>query len=375
MSFLQLRHFLLAMFVSSFALGAAAQPTPPTALLVLSKQDHTLAIVDPATLHVLARIPVGEDPHEVIASSDGRTAYVSNYGFGRFHTLTVIDLLGQKQKAVIDLGALRGPHGLDFVQDKLWFTAEAAKAIGSYDPATDKIDWVMGTGQNRTHMIYVFPDAKRILTTNVSSATVTILDHTDGPAGMPPGPPPGAPPSAPPPAQQAWQGAGQPPPGMPGRPGGPPPGPPGGDWNETVVPVGRGSEGFDVTPDHKQAWVANAWDGTISVIRVDAKKVTATLAANARGANRLKFTPDGKLALISAGPELLIFDVPSHKEVKRMTIGHGSGGVLVQPDGQRAFVACSGDAYVAVIDLKSLSISGHIEAGGNPDGLAWAVRQ
>ncbi len=359
MPVLVVRHFLLALFVSVFALCATAQPTPSTALLVLSKQDHTLAIVDPASLHVHARIPVGEDPHEVIASADGRTAYVSNYGFGRFHTLTVIDLVGQKQKTIIDLGALRGPHGLDFVQGKLWFTAEAAKVIGSYDPSADRIDWVMGTGQNRTHMIYVFPDAKRILTANVSSATVTILEQTNGPAGMPPGPPPDA---------------GQPPSGGPGRAGGPAPGPPGGDWNETVIPVGRGSEGFDVTPDHKQAWVANAWDGTISVIDIDAKSVTATLAANARGANRLKFTPDGKLALISAGPELVIFDVPSQKELKRITIGHGSGGVLVQPDGQRAFIACSGDAYVVVLDLKSLSITGHIEAGGNPDGLAWAVQ-
>ena len=350
MSFLTLRRFLIALGVSGLAMAGAAQPTPSMALLVLSKQDHTLAVVDPSNLHVLARVPVGDDPHEVVASSDGRTAYVSNYGFGRFHTLTVVDLVGQKQKGVIDLGALRGPHGLDFVDGKVWFTAETAKVIGSYDPATDKIDWVMGTGQNRTHMIYVFPDAKRILTTNVSSATVTILEHTEGPAGMGPGPPAG----------------------MQGRPL---PGPPGGDWNETVIAVGRGSEGFDVTPDRKQAWVANAGDGTISVIDIEAKKVTATLAANARGANRLKFTPDGKLALISAGPELVIFDVASQKEVKRLTIGHGSGGVLVQPDGQRAFIACSGDAYVAVIDLKSLSIAGHIEAGANPDGLAWAVRQ
>jgi len=353
------RIFFLTVLFPVLAAPVSAQGTSSTALIVLSKQDHTLAIIDPATLNVLARIPVGEDPHEVVASADGRTAYVSNYGFGRFHTLTVIDLAGQKQKSVIDLGALRGPHGLDFVQGKVWFTAEAAKAIGSYDPASDKIDWVMGTGQNRTHMIYVFPDAKRILTTNVSSATVTILDKTEGAAGMPPGPPPG----------------GMPPPGSPGRPGGPPPGPPGGDWNESVIPVGRGSEGFDVSPDRKQAWVANAGDGTISVIDIAAKKVTATLAANARGANRLKFMPDGKLALISAGPELVIFDVPTQKEVKRITVGHGSGGVLIQPDGERAFVACSADAYVAVIDLKTLSVTGHIEAGGNPDGLAWAVQK
>lgn len=344
------RHFFLALAFFSLAFIATAESTPSPALLVLSKQDHTLAIVDPTTLRVIARVPVGEDPHEVAASSDGRTAYVSNYGFGRFHTITVIDLDNQKQKSVIDLGPLRGPHGLDFIEGKLWFTAEAAKAIGSYDPASEKIDWIMGTGQNRTHMIYVFPGAKRILTTNVNSATVTILDHTDGPAGMPP-------------------------PDRPGRPGGPLPGPPGGDWNETVIPVGRGSEGFDVTPDHKQAWVANAWDGTLSVIDIDAKKVTATLAANARGANRLKFTPDGKLALISAGPELVIFDVATKKEVKRLTIGHGSGGVLIQPDNQRAYVACSADNYVIVLDLKTLAITGHIQAGGNPDGLAWAVHQ
>src|SRR5438045_9682313 len=94
---------------------------------------------------------------------------------------------------------------------------------------------------------------------------------------------------------------------------------PGVSWNETILPVGRGSEGFHVSSDGKLAWVANAADGTISVIDIDAKKATATLAANARGANRLKFTPDGKLALISAGPELVIFDVASQKEVKRLT--------------------------------------------------------
>jgi YVTN family beta-propeller protein len=277
----------------------------------------------------------------------------------------VIDLIAQQPAPQIDLGALRGPHGLMFEQGKVWFTAEAAKAIGSYDLASGKIDWIMGTGQNRTHMIYVFPDAKKILTTNVSSATVTILEHTEGQAG---GPPPGPPSGAP-------QGAGVPPPGM-RAPGGPPPGPPGGDWNETVIPVGRGSEGFDVLPDRKQAWVANAWDGTVSVIDIDAKKVTVTLQANARGANRLKFTPDGTKALISAGAELVIFDVATQREVKRLKIGRaGGGGILVQPDGQRAYVAFSGDNFVAVIDLKTFEVTGKIDAGPNPDGLAWVIQR
>lgn len=341
----------------AFLAGAAASqtPTPQAALLALSKQDHTLAIVDPATLKAVTRVPVGEDPHEVIASADGKTAYVSNYGFGAFNTLTVIDLVGQKRIGVIDLGALRGPHGLIFVDGKVWFTAEAAKAIGSYDPTAGKIDWIMGTGQDRTHMIYVFPDAKKILTTNVNAATVTILEKTEGrPMG---GPPPGN---------------GPPPPGM---PPGPPPPPPGGNWELTVIPVGPRSEGFDATPDGKEAWIGNAGDGTISVIDIAAKKVVATLAANVQGVNRVKFTPDGKLALVSQGQALVVFDVAARKEVKRLSNVHASGGIQMQPDGARAYAACGREGDVAVIDLKTLELVGHIDAGGGPDGLAWAVQQ
>jgi len=340
------------------AVFARAQATPREALLALSKQAHTLAIVDPATLQVVARVPVGEDPHEVVASADGRTAYVSNYGFGRFHTLAVIDLVGQKARAPIELGALRGPHGLAFAQGKLWFTAEAAKAIGSYDPAAGAVDWIMGTGQNRTHMLYVFAEGKRIVTTNVSSGTVTILEKTEGQTGMPAGPPPG------------MGTAMTPPPGM-------PPGLPGGDWTETVIPVGARDEGFDVTPHGTEAWIANAGDGTISVIDLGAKKVVATLQADVRNANRLKFTPDGKLVLVSLlnGPDLVVLDAATRTVVKRLPIGHGAEGVLMEPDGKRAFVACSPDNSVAVIDLSTLQVVGRIDVGGNPDGLAWAVQR
>jgi YVTN family beta-propeller protein len=353
----RLRSFLPFAAMLFGGIGAAAQSTPSSALLVLSKQDHTLAIVDPMTLKPVARIPVGDDPHEVIASTDGKTAYVSNYGFGSFHTLAVIDLVGQQRTGFIDLGALRGPHGLDFAQGKVWFTAEAAKAIGSYDPATDKIDWIMGTGQDRTHMIYVYPDAKRILTSNVNAATVTIMEKTEGRPG---GPPPGMPPP----------GAG---PGN-GPPQGPPPGPPGGDWQLTVIRVGSRSEGFDVSPDGKEAWVANAGDGTVSVIDIASKRVVATLNANARGANRLKFTPDGKLVFLSADV-LVVLDAATRKEVKRIASVHASGGIQMQPDGSRAYLACGREGDVAVVNLKTLEVVGHIDAGGGPDGLAWAARK
>jgi YVTN family beta-propeller protein len=321
----------------------SAQNTSSFLLLALSKQDQTLSIIDPATLRVMARVPVGNDPHEVIASSDGKTAYVSNYGFGKYHTLAVVDLMNGKAEPSIDVLPLDGPHGLAFAGGKVWFTSEVAKAIGRYDPASRKVDWALGNGQNRIHMLYVSPDLKLIVATNTVSGTVSVIDREE--------------------MQMPGSRAGVHPVGT--RM----------DWNVANIKAGKGSEGFDVSPDRREIWVANAGDATISVIDVATKKVMATLQTHAMGANRLKFTPDGKRVLVSSGPELLILDAERRQVIKRIPIGHGSGGVLVQPDGSRAFVACGPDNYVAVIDLTKLAVTGHLNVGPNPDGMAWAVRR
>jgi YVTN family beta-propeller protein len=313
--------------------AALAQSAFGASLLALSKTDRTMAIVDPATLKILGKLPTGPDPHEVIASADGKTAFVSNYGGGAYNTLAVLDLTGPKALPSVDLGALRGPHGLDFVGGKLWFTAEAAKAIGSYDPGSSKVELILGTGQDRTHMIYVTPDLNRIVTSNIASATMTVIEKITSTGGRGP---------------QT-------------------------NWEETIIPVGRGAEGFDVSPDGKEIWAANAQDGTISVIDFAAKKVVATLNANVQGANRLKFTPDGKLVFVSrlSGPEVVVVDAASRKEHKRIPVGHGAAGILMQPDGSRAFVACTPDDYIALVDLKTLQVTGHLDVGKQPDGLAW----
>jgi len=327
-------------FILSALLGAspmAAQSTPATALLVLAKRDQTLAIVDPTSLQVVTKLPAGPDPHEVIASTDGKMAFISNYGGGAYNTISVVDLGAQKALLRVDLGALRGPHGLAFAAGKVYFTAEINKVIGSYDPVTQKIDWVLGTGQNRTHMIALSSALDHIFTSNVNSGTISIIERTTRPSA----------------------GSGT-------------------DWDETVVDTGRGTEGFDISPDGRELWSAAADDGTISIIDVAAKKRVQTLQANVKGANRLKFTTDGKLVFVSSlsgGGGLAVFEASSRRELKRVNVGHGAAGILMQPDGTRAYVACSPDDYVVAIDLRTLEITGRINAGHQPDGLAWAVRQ
>ncbi len=333
------RSFLL-LCVAAAVLNAAETPNP--ALLVLEKQQDTLVIVDPATLTIVARVPVGDDPHEVAVSDDGRTAYISNYGGlrgnGGGNTISVVDLVAQKPLPAIDLGALRAPHGLVFAGGKLYFTAEAAKAIGRYDPATQKIDWILGTGQNRTHMVTISKDLKTLFTSNVNSATISIIDRS---AVQPPSPGPPRPP----------------------------------DWNVTSIAVGHGSEGFDLTPDGRELWVANARDHTISVIDIAARSVVATLPSTG-AANRLKITPDGEYAFVSdmSGNELLVIDTATRKEHARIQLPSMSEGLLMQPDGARVYTTLNARDAVAAIDLHTLAVIGEVRTGRGPDGLAWAVR-
>lgn len=319
--------------------------TTNPALVVLEKEDGRLAIVDPATLQVVGRVPVGRDPHEVVVSEDGRTAYASNYSFfgtvGPGRTIAVVDLVEQKALPPIELGPLVAPHGLDFAGGELYFTAEGAKAIGRYNPATKKIDWVMGTGQDRTHMLRVLFHPEEILTANVASGSISIL----------------VPPNPPPPGQEL----------PPSR----------GDWSITVVKVGGGSEGFDVTPDGKEMWVANADDGTVSIVDIAGKKVIATIPDGVKHANRLQFTRDGKYALISdlMGNDLTVMDVAGRSVYKKIPLGSQSEGVLIAPDGKRAFLALGQGNAVAVIDLATWTVNGKVSTGHGPDGMAWAERR
>ena len=318
---------LALLLIGMSSVIAYAQPPSP-ALLVLNKDDNTLAIIDPATNKVVGTAPTGNAPHEV--TTDGRFAYVSNYGPFQpdqpGNSLSVIDLNSRKEKRV-DISPLQRPHGITYAGGKVYFTAELNKAIGRLDPQSLKVDWLLGTGQNRTHMVVLAKDLHTIFTTNTQSNTVNIIERTSGPE----------------------------------------------QWIETVVPVGKGSEGCDLSPDGKQFWVANAGDGTVSVIDVAEKKIVQTLDVGTKHSNRLKFTPDGRLVLVSdiGSGDVLVIDAGSHIVTKRVNLGKSAAGILVVPDGSRAYVALTSQGKVAIFDLKTLSKTGEIATGRGPDGMAW----
>ncbi len=322
--------FPLVLTLAALALTALAADTLSQALLVLNK-DGSLAIVDPISNTVVATVRTGDDPHECVASSDGKLAFVSNYGGATTpgNTISVIDLAARRELHRVDLGVLRRPHGLAFAGGKLYFTAETNQIIGTYDPATNRVDWLLGTGQNTTHMIAVAGNLNTIFTANIGSNTISLIERSGSQS-----------------------------------------------WSQTAIPVGKGPGGFDITPDGKELWTAHSRDGGVSVINLFEKRVVHTFGVQTKRSNRLKFTPDGRLVLITdldAGT-LLVLNRVNFKEMKRIPLGHEPAGILIAPDSTRAYVAVTGDNNVAVVDLKTFDLQTRIQTGTGPDGMAWAVR-
>jgi YVTN family beta-propeller protein len=316
--------FLAAVVAGSIAI--AAQPSGGR-LLVLNKEDATFVIVNPESGAILGKVAVGQGPHELIASTDGKYAFASNYGTGAApgHTISMIDIAAQKELRRVDVAPLSRPHGLAFAQGKLYFTAEADRKIARYDPAADKIDWQFETGQNATHMLLPTRDLRTIFTSNIASDSVSAISQD------------------------------------------------GGGWKQTVIPVGKGPEGIDLSPDGREVWSAHSRDGRVSVIDVASKRVTQTIDAGTKRSNRIKLTPDGRYALVSddGGGDIVVLDAPGRTVFKRIAVGKSPEGVLIPPDGGRAFVAVNGDNVVAVLDLKTWTVTRKLQTGTGPDGMAW----
>jgi YVTN family beta-propeller protein len=349
----------LMLFVLTLGGGALADETPSPALLVLNKghrgstKPSELAIVDPGSGRVVARVPTGIESHEVAVTPDGKLAVVTNTGpySDPGHTLSVIDLTAQKEIRRVDLGALPNPHGLVWRDGKFYFTAEGAKLIARYDPAKDAIDWMMGIGQDSIHMLVFSKDGKKIFTANRGSASVAVVSPTagGGPGGGPGGRGPGGP------------GGGQVERSGPGR------GP--GARGQVIIPVAQGPEGIDITPDGTQVWVGCR--GAISIIDVASNQVVGTIDTGTGGINRLKFTTDGKRALATHMGPLIILDVASRKEIKRIDTGGGGSSILITPDDSQAYIGMTGADKVAVLDLDTLEVVSEIKTGDGPDGMAW----
>jgi DNA-binding beta-propeller fold protein YncE len=111
----------------------------------------------------------------------------------------------------------------------------------------------------------------------------------------------------------------------------------------------------------------------VSIVDVASRKVVHTIDAGTRRSNRLKFTRDGGLVLVSDLDmgDVVFLDARKRQIIKRLRVGRMVEGILIAPDG-RAYVAVTGENRVVAIDLQKMDVVKSIATGEGPDGMAWS---
>jgi DNA-binding beta-propeller fold protein YncE len=326
-------------------LGLLASATAQSdVLLVGNKSGHTLWVLDLATGERRASFETGIGPHEVEVSPDRRFAVVSNYGerAAPGNSLTVLDWPAGKVARVVDLGEDTRPHGMAFLPDgRLAVTTEGSSRLLVVDIEQGEILQRIGVGEGVAHMVAVSAGGRLAWVTNIAAGT---LEKIDLPAGKVLG----------------------------------------------VVQTGGGAEGVAVAANGREVWVTNRAEDTVSIVDADSMETLASLESPGFPI-RVAVTPDGRHALVTnaRAATVSVFSVAARTLVETIRIavpdveyqetllGRAALpiGIVVHPDGTRAFVAVSGGDEVAVIDTRDWSVLARWATGREPDALGVIVSE
>lgn len=296
-------------------------------LVVTNKTPSTATIVDVGSGRTLATLPTGTNPHEIVLSSDGALAVVTDFG-GERRTLTVIDVPGLRVARTVDLGEHRAPHGIAFLPgDRLVaVTCEQTRHVLLVDVVEGVVRHAIPTEASRSHMIGVTADGARGYTGNMGDHTVSELDLTTHRVVR----------------------------------------------SFKVPPV---PEAINVTPDGKEVWIGSNQTGQVSVL--DPATGTVTKAAEGmKWPYRMLFTPDGRQVIVPDPTlnEVRFIDRAARRETGKLALPGSPQGVTITPDGRHVFQSLSADTRVAILDPSSRTVVGHLTVGETPDGVAYTPR-
>ena len=303
-------------------------------LLVAEKGAQSLAIVDPATGNVLASVPEGGiTGHEVIASPDGKLAFVpiyGNSGVGSPGTdgsnIAVIDIAAHKV-----IGNIAFDHGVrphcPLIGPKdglLYVTTELDKTITVIDPKTLKIVGAIPTGQPESHMLILAHDGRRAYTANVGPGTVSVIDVH---------------------ARKVLK----------------------------IIPISANTQRIAISPDDKWVFTADQTKPQLVVVDTASDTVAKWIPMEGIGYGSAP-TPDGRWLLVALPDQnkVAIIDLKTMQVARSVPVGTFPQEVLVRPDGKAAYVSCEHANQVAEIDTATWTVTRSISTGKYADGLAWA---
>lgn len=330
----------LALFVSIAALALINRVPAATTgaggyLLVTNKGDRTLSIVDPVAGRQLAAVAEGGTTgHEVIASPDGKIAYVpiyGNSGVGKPGTngsnMVAIDLASRKIVGNLNFGHGVRPHCpiFDTVNGLLYVTTELDETISIVDPHKMKIVGTVPTGQPESHMLAITHDGKRGYTANVGPGTVSVLDL---------------------------------------------------EKRKTlaVIPISKETQRISLSADDSMAFTSDQTKPQLAVIDTKTNKIKTWVPLPAPGYGTAA-TRDGNWLVVAVlqAHKVAVVNLHTMKVEHLIDVPAAPQEVLIGPGDKVAYVSCDSSAKVAAIDTSTWTVTKLIPVGKGADGLAWAA--
>lgn len=327
---------LVLVMTTSLMPSSPSSDSTTSLLLVANKGDHTVSLVDPKAGQQIATVDVkGVTGHELVASPDGKVAFVPIYGDSGVglpgsdgSNLAVIDLASRKLTGNVDFGKGVRPHCavIGPKNGLLYVTTELDQTITVIDPRTLKIVGKIPTGQPESHMLAITHDGRRGYTANVGPGTVSVLD-------------------------------------LEGR------------KTIEVIPIAPKVQRIALSVDDRYAFTSDQTKAQLAVIDTATNKVKTWIPLPTQGYGAAP-TPDGKWLVVAlrTGNQVAVVDLHAMKVAHTVEVPAAPQEVLVSPDGRMAYVSCDASQKVAAIRTSDWKVDKLIETGPSTDGLAWAGR-
>ena len=331
-------------------LAAAGSAFAATGKVYIADEGaNTVSVMDAASFKKIGSIRVGQGPHNVQVSPDGKWVWVTNNGdpAKASETMPTEKMPKAEHGAMVGAGAVWvidaatdavvakvpvGKHPAHVVVASdgraAYITNGGDNTISVVDTASQRVIGVIPVGAS-PHGLRITPDGKQVWIANLKGGTVSVVDTES--------------------RKQVSQ-----------------------------IAAGKGPAQVGFTPDGRFGFVSLSEENKVAVIDPVSRKVIRKIAVGTVPI-QLHATPDNRLVLVAnqgtpkkPGTTVSVIDVANMKVAATIKTGAGAHGVVVDRDGRYAFVTNTYANTVSVIDVAERKVVATVPVGKSPNGISMA---
>lgn len=306
----------LALAALALVLGASAGARAD-AVIVLNSEEASYSVLSRSMRTEIARMPLGREPHHLIATPDGKEVLVASTVTNE---LVVLDAkTGERRRVVRDIV---DPYQLGFSPDGQWFVTAAYRL--------DHVDIYRADGFKLAGRIFIdgMPshldfdkDSRTVFVTLQQSGRVVALDLKT--------------------QMIKWS-----------------------------IEIGKAPAGIAMLPDNKRLLVALTGQDGLVVMNPADGAVTGRLQTG-KGAHNFWPKGDGRHWFLSNRIEgtVSLIDTQDMTVVNTIRVAGGPDCMDITPDGKELWVTQRFLRRIAIVDMATLKVVGSIPVGKSPHGV------